>query len=113
MALYNIPFSLPGRGGGGRGVPFSISEMHHKNQAAQGLKFQGPKHSKHFIWVECSNSFLLVKMTYFTGNVDLLSFFGSNGRFDVTWPQSHCGTILALVVIRGLPTLEVIMVSQN
>lgn len=89
--------------------------MHHKNQAAQGLKFQGPKHSKHFIWVECSNSFFIGEnyFFFFTGNVDLLSFFASNGRFDVTWPQSHCGTILALVVIRGLPTLEVIMVLQN
>lgn len=92
MALYNIPFSLPGRKGG---VPFSISKMHHKNQAAQGLKFQGPKHSKHFIWVECSNSFLLVKMTFFLlamliysrflGAMDALTSRGLKATVEQFW----------------------------
>lgn len=35
--LQNITFSLLGEG---------ITETHHKNQVARGLRFQGPAHSK-------------------------------------------------------------------
>lgn len=85
--LQNITFSLL------RGW---ITDTHHKNQVAQGLKFQGPTHSNRpygqnvsFTEHSLGLQFLLVKMTH------CLLFFYSLvpswrvGWFDVTWSPSH------------------------